>query len=421
MVVLGFLSAGPQLAQAELARIEGSTMGTYYSVAVDSETSVDTAELQSRIEDCLLVVNQQMSTWMKDSEISRFNQFGESEWFEVSADFALVVAEAKRIHELTGGAFDPTVAPLIDIWGFGDQRPRTVPAQSAIDDALVSVGMDNIHVQHDPPALRKLRPEIQLNLSAIAKGFGVDQVSKLLDSLGYPAHVVDIGGEDRTGVRKLNGDKWRLGVESPLGGVHQVLPLEQTSIATSGDYRNFFVVEGRKFSHALNPVTGWPVENPPASVSVVHPSCMTADAWATAMMVLGADKGMAIAAEQNLDVMFMYVDSGKLTVSARGLFSQEPTEEATGQTTTESSDSPASLLTMIGIAAAVFSLAMLGMAIGVIVRNKSLKGSCGGIAAFENNSDSPCMLCTKPIEQCRNPELREQAQNAAAGDKNGDA
>ena len=183
----------------------------------------DSAAIQTQIEDCLTDINRQMSTWDPESEISKFNQSESTDWFSVSPEFAMVVTESIRIHKFTGGAFDPTVAPLIDLWGFGAKRPKTFPTQEAIDAARSNTGMQFVEARPEPPSIRRTRSGITLNLSAIAKGHGVDRVSELLTSLGYPSHVVDIGGEDRTGIAKANGEKWRLGVESPFGGLQRVI------------------------------------------------------------------------------------------------------------------------------------------------------------------------------------------------------
>ena len=420
---------------ADVVRFDGTTMGTYYSIAIDAPATINTDELKAKVDERLADVNRQMSTWQADSEISQFNTQETLDWFPVSADFARVVAEAKRIHELSDGAFDPTVSPIIALWGFGDSRARVIPEQSVIDAARSLTGMQFLECRQNPPALRKLKPQLQVNLSAIAKGFGVDVIAELLQSLGHNSFVVDIGGEDRAGNRKSNGALWRLGVESPTGGIQKVVQLENCSIATSGDYRNFFVAGERKFSHVMNPVTGWPVENPPASVSVIHESCMTADAWATALMVLGAEQGILLAKSQKLEVMFLDLSpEDRVMVSATGRFADENgttiesaaesavnlRESVLEQTTSAERDLSQPVWWFpIAAALGIFGLAMVGMAVGVLFRNKALKGSCGGIAAFQGNGgESICELCTKPKEDCLNPELRERMKASAANESN---
>ena len=255
LVMLPLFLFPPMSVYGELLRFEGTTMGTYYAVSIDTAKVVDVILLQQKVDGRLAEVNRQMSTWMDDSEISLFNRQTNLEWFDISSDFAAVVHEAKSIFLSSDGMFDPTVSPVISLWGFGDNRPRRIPADAEIDRALSCTGMRLIEYRNDPPAIRKLAPDVQLNLSAIAKGFGVDAIGELLETEGLSSYVVDIGGEDRAGKPKLDGKPWRLGVESPLGGLHRVVLLENCSIATSGDYRNFFSIDGRKFSHVIDPRT----------------------------------------------------------------------------------------------------------------------------------------------------------------------
>ena len=234
--------------------------------------------------------------------------------------------EAKRLHTVTLGAMDVTVSPLVDLWGFGKNKRRTLPTDEEIEAALKFVGMQHVEVRLDPPAIRKHLPEIQISFSALAPGYAADDVCRILRSHQLKSYVVDVGGENRAGEAKASGDAWRLGVESPLGGLHKVVELTNQSIATSGDYRSFFMAGGKKYSHVLNPKTGRPVEHPPASVSVIHESCMTADGLATAMMVLGPEKGTELAKTVGVDVMFLDLSqNGMLIEQSIGVFSEEQT------------------------------------------------------------------------------------------------
>lgn len=305
----------------EPLRISGETMGSYYSIVIDSPGSTDGDLLQKDIEQIFADINRQMSNWSKDSEISKFNESRSTDWFPVGQQFATVTAEAKRLHAVTGGKLDVTVAPLIELWGFGRNKVKRVPSDEQLKAAMESVGMQHVEVRLDPPAIRKLKPEISINLASLAPGFAADEVSKLLRERGLKSHVVDVGGENLAGEAKASGDAWRLGVESPLGGLHKVVELTNKAIATSGDYRNFFVIDGRRYSHILDPSTGRPVENPPASVSVIHQSCMTADALGTAMMVLGPEEGLKLAKTLNVDVLFLDVArDGRLAEQSTGIF-----------------------------------------------------------------------------------------------------
>jgi thiamine biosynthesis lipoprotein len=400
-------------------KLTGQTMGTYYSIVIDDAEESAASDITTQVNACLADVNRQMSTWDPESEISQFNQTASTEWFAVSREFAEVVQESQRIHKLTNGAFDPTVAPLIDLWGFGSKTPRKLPDQEEIDSAKKLVGMQYVEARVAPPAIRKTQLGISLNLSAIAKGHGVDRVSLLLTSLGFPSHVVDIGGENRAGTAKSGGGLWRLGVESPLqnsGGLQRVLEIEQKSVATSGDYRNYFEIDGVRYSHAVDPVSGRPVSNPPASISVIHESCMTADALATGLMVLGTEKGIKLARELNLSVLFLDVvdaPNSRVIETASGEFASvgddTPLEAAEKELTAEGSWLP------FVAALVIFLLAVTGMSIGVLLKNRELKGSCGGLASMPGqDGKSICELCTIPKDQCSKPEVRARLAEEAA-------
>lgn len=313
----------------EPLRISGKTMGSYYAIVIDSPGSADGERLQKEIEEKFAEINQQMSTWDESSQISRFNQSKSTEWFDIGADFAIVAREAKRLHTVTQGAMDATVSPLVELWGFGRKKRRTLPTDEEIGTALKHVGMQHVEVRQDPPSIRKHLPEIQVSFSALAPGYASDEVCRILQSHQLKSYVVDVGGENRAGEAKASGDAWRLGVESPLGGLHKVVELTNQSIATSGDYRSFFMAGGKKYSHVLNPKTGRPIEHPPASVSIIHESCMTADGLATAMMVLGPEKGIELAKTVGVDVMFLdLTQDGMLTEQSIGVFAAEQTTPA---------------------------------------------------------------------------------------------
>lgn len=416
LVVTTALLFSSSVVVAEAIQITGPTMGTHFKVVIDTPPEeFDGEALQAKIEARLVEINRQMSTWDETSEISKFNQSASTDWFKVSPEFATVVKEAKLIFDASEGAFDPTVEPLIKLWGFGDRREQEVPAETDILAALKQTGMSNLQVRLDPPALKKDVAQLQLNLSAIAKGYAVDAVAELLQGESLSAYVVDIGGENKAGIAKSNGDPWRLGVESPLGGLQRVVRVVRCSVATSGDYRNFFTMDGVTYSHAIDPKSGWPVKNPPASVSLIADSCMTADAWATAMMVLGVQEGSRIAKKNNLSVMFQEVATdGQIKEASFGAFTLGDVV-IEGAVAENLSDASASMPWFPFVAAAaIFLIAVAGMAIGTIVQNKSIKGSCGGLASMPGSEGkSICELCTIPKDQCTNTELREQMQAAA--------
>ena len=366
LVVILLCAAIP--ARADLLKVNGETMGSYYAITIDGAPESNAAEIQEEIETILADVNRQMSTWDPESEISRFNQSESTDWFPVSPGFAEVVLESIRLHKVTHGAFDPTVAPLIDLWGFGARRPESFPTQEAIDLARSKTGMQFIDAQLQPPSIRKTRPDLTLNLSSLAPGHASDRLSEQLTKLGYPSHVVDIGGEVRTGTIKASGEKWRLGVESPFGEIQRVIELTEKSVSTSGNYRNYFEYKGVRYSHTIDPATGQPVINPPASVSVLSDSCMTADGLATGLMVMGIEKGIRFAKQHGLSVLFLDVVKEKTIVEhAVGEFLVSgPTTAGLIHGVSTGQD-----VTSIGGTIAVFLLAMTGIVI-VLFRRRSL-------------------------------------------------
>ncbi len=280
--------------------ISGRTMGTTYHVvlAAPQPRGNTVGTVKQKIDSLLQTVNLQMSTYIPESEIARFNRLNTSEPFRVSAAFTRVLKLALQIYSESGGLFDVTVGPLVNLWGFGTKGQRTTPPDpEQIREILQRVGSRFMEVVDDT-TIRKINPELQLDFSAIAKGYGVDAVAELLEKIGYSNFLVEIGGEVVTRGRK-NGNPWRIGIDRPLPGalpgtnLEKVLKLRNAAMATSGDYRNFFTSGDSSYSHEIDPRNGRPVRNNMASVTIIAPSCMLADAMATAIMVMGAEKGMA--------------------------------------------------------------------------------------------------------------------------------
>ena len=281
----------------------GETMGTTYSVQLaDPPAGVTPKAARAAVEGELAAVNRQMSTWDRASELSRFNVSSSTDWFPVSPETAAVVALALEIAEASGGAFDPTVGPLVDLWGFGDApRPTRVPTDAELAAARELVGWRKLHARGDPPALRKDAGGLTVNVSAVAKGHGVDRVAGRLAALGATDFLVEIGGELRAAGTKAGGAPWAAGVEVPtddVTGAHRevlrAVPLalepSAAALATSGNYRNFYDLNGERVVHTIDPRTGRPVAaGDLAAVSVLAADCATADALATAGMVLGTD------------------------------------------------------------------------------------------------------------------------------------
>lgn len=291
--------------------LTGNTMGTYYSVKVvgagDSQAEVLQAEIDRRLE----LVNDQMSTYREHSELSRFNQYRDLAPFKVSSDTAKVVTAALQLGRDSNDALDVTVGPLVNLWGFGpDARPTHIPTDEQLAETKAETGLAYLSVitRADGDYLQKSLPGLYVDLSSIAKGFGVDVVSEYLSEQGLTNHLVEIGGEVRTSGLNAHGQDWRIAVEKPGQGesmVQQVVALANTSVATSGDYRNYYELDGERVSHTIDPATGKPITHRLASVTVIHPSCMMADALATALTVMGTDKALAYAEQNGLAVYLL--------------------------------------------------------------------------------------------------------------------
>jgi thiamine biosynthesis lipoprotein len=280
--------------------LTGATMGTTYHIKVVTEPGKDGKNLQSRIDQRLKQLNGSMSTFQTDSEISRFNRLQAVDTeFAVSSDFLAVMLAADAVYRLTDGAWDGTVKPLVDLWGFGPSGPiQEAPSAQAVAAALKKVGFEQIEVSAKG-FLKKRLAAVTIDLASIAKGYGVDQVSQLIEGMGFRNYLVEIGGEVYVSGRRPDGKKWRVGINQPLktaaaNAVYKALELENQAMATSGDYRNFEMIDGRAYSHIIDPRNGYPVNHGVVSTSVVAPNCTLADGLATAMMVMGPEKGIAL-------------------------------------------------------------------------------------------------------------------------------
>jgi thiamine biosynthesis lipoprotein len=280
--------------------LSGRTMGTTYHVTVVTGRFGSVDGLQPKIDRRLDEVNRSMSPYMAESEISRFNRLAEvGREFPVSSDFLRVMQTAAHIHRLSEGAWDGTVSPLVDLWGFGRAgRVDKPPAAEKIVALLREVGFENIEIR-ETGALVKRRAQVTLDLSSIAKGFGVEAVAGVVRGEGFADFLVEIGGEVVAAGRRADGERWRVGINRPGADarpdeVYRVVALENRAFATSGDYRQFFVADGVRYAHIIDPRTGYPVANRVVSASVVAADCTLADGLATAVMVMGAEKGLAL-------------------------------------------------------------------------------------------------------------------------------
>ncbi|MEH0158350.1 FAD:protein FMN transferase [Limibacter armeniacum] len=293
--------------------IEGQTMGTIYHIKyIDLEGRM----LKDEVDSLLVVFNQSLSTYIKDSEISRFND-NDSLVYE-SQFFYPILKSSYEIYENTNGAFEPTVLPLVKAWGFGPGKRQELNEEK-VDSLMSYIGMDK--VQFDDHQVKKTEKGVQLDFSALAKGYGVDVVAQLLDKKGIKDYMVEIGGEVVCRGVNEKGDVWAIGIDNPKyqeeGGkaASAIVKLKDKALATSGNYRNFYIKDGKKYAHTLDPRTGYPVQHSLLSASVFAPDCMTADAYATAFMVLGKDSAMQIlSSHSELEGLLIYDEDGELKV-----------------------------------------------------------------------------------------------------------
>lgn len=313
--------------------ISGQTMGTGYSLTLvpfDGMPALD--EVANRVDQELLRVNEQMSTYIESSELSQFNSSPSTEWFAVSKETAEVAQLSLQVHQLTGGAFDVTVGPLVDLWGFGPTgRPEKNPSDEEVAQALRVVGSDKLEVRLDPPALRKAVAGLHIDLSAIAKGHGVDRLAVVLESMGFENYFVEIGGEVRTQGHRLDGRTWRVGIEKPVENeraVQSIVELSDLSLATSGDYRNFYEEGGQKYTHFIDPKTGRPVQGDMASASVIADNCALADALATGLMSAGFETSQELAKANGWTTMIIARRNGEFVTEMSPQFHQLVSEPA---------------------------------------------------------------------------------------------
>ena len=303
--------APPAVAPPERLTFRGETMGTTYAVTVVGR-GVDDRRLdglRTAVERALDRVDAAMSHYRPDSDLSRFNRWRDTAPVAVAPNLLGVVRESIAISRMTGGAFDVTVAPLVDAWGFGAPGPAAAPPGAAEIAALrQDVGYLHLEVHEASSTLRKLRPGVRIDLSAIAKGHGVDRAARALVEGGITDYLVEVGGEVRAQGVTETGAPWRIGIERPRPGpsaVHRVIPLRDGALATSGDYRNFYDLAGARVSHTIDPRTGRPVTHRLRSVSVLAARCVRADGLATALEVLGPDEGYALAVERGWAALFV--------------------------------------------------------------------------------------------------------------------
>ena len=396
LAVIIVLAAAPVNSFADTVEISGRTMGPiqYRVVLHDVALGSSQQEIADAIQAELDRVNQLMSTYIDDSDVSRFNQASADEWVSVDRETVTVVIRAAEISQLTDGAFDITVGPAVNLWNFGPNKQEfKIPEDAAIEAVKPLIGYQKVETRVDPPALKKSVDKLEIDLSAIAKGYAVDVVHNKLMELGFENFLVEVGGEVRCRGNGPKGD-WRIGIESPDGSSRDVVNISGKSVATSGDYRNFEMVDGVRYSHAIDPRTCRPVTNKITSASVIAEDCMTADAVATAVMVLGSEPAFKLSVEMGLQMLISARGETQiLSENTPGFpFQSKVAKAATKPVAPESSIWPAFFGALI-----VFTLVVLGMSVGAIFNNKPVRGSCGGLATADDGS---CTVCSKPSTDC---------------------
>jgi thiamine biosynthesis lipoprotein len=304
LIIFLFLSLSSCSQKPTFEQITGKTMGT--SFTIKSSQQINQIQIEQRLEQ----INQIFSNWNANSELSKVNKQPVNKAILLSDELSQVLAKSINIHKQTNGFFDTGLGKLIDVWGFGVAKVDKKPSRNIIAKALKNSSISQA-VLNNQQFIK--HADIQLNLSAIAKGYAVDEIAKLLSNQGVERFMVEIGGEI-----KVKGS-WIIGIETPTNQLPIKIELTDKSIATSGNYRNYFIWEGRRYAHILNPKTGLPINSDLFSVSVIHQSNLSADAYATAMMAMGSEKAQQFAKRLGLKVVLILNNTDTQNIIKLGL------------------------------------------------------------------------------------------------------
>ncbi len=307
ILIIIFLMIGTGACQNnnyKIVLINGFTMGTTYSIKIKTADAVVNQEkIRADIEKILLEINRKMSTYIVDSELSVINFSNSLDSNLISDDLFKVISHANTISKTTNGAFDITVGPLVNLWGFGPNKSENkIPSNEEIELIKKNIGYKKIYLNKETTSIKKLHPDLYVDLSGIAKGFAVDKIALYLNSYNLENYLVEIGGELIAKGTNEDNEVWQIGIENPNNNLAKIIGLKDIAMATSGDYRNYFEKNGVRYSHTINPNTGKPIKHKLASVTVLDKTAMNADALATAFMVLGPAKTIELANELKIGV-----------------------------------------------------------------------------------------------------------------------
>lgn len=316
---------------SSMVSINGETMGTTYSVkyinVAGQKKGLTPAQVKTKIDTRLVEINQLMSTYIQNSELSQLNRHPANHAFAISPATEYVLQEALSLYALSNGMLDVTVGPLVNLWGFGPTyRANNIPSAEQLELAMRHVGIDKFIL--NPGSVTKFHPNVYIDLSTIAKGYGVDEIAELLGTLGYANYLVEIGGEMRVAGTKPNNENWLIAIEKPVSNersIQRVISIGNNAIATSGDYRNYFEENGIRYSHLINPKTGYPIQHKLVAVTVVAELSIHADGLATALMVLGTEPAMALAEDEGIAALFITKEGDAFVEYQTSAFTQKVT------------------------------------------------------------------------------------------------
>jgi thiamine biosynthesis lipoprotein len=313
LIVAAALALGACATTPSEILLAGETMGSAWTAKVVGPLPMPEAQLRDAMQARFEAVNQALSTYRRDSALSRFNDDTTGDWVLLDPELSWVIAYALQLAKLSGGAYDVTVGPLVNLWGFGpDPATRKVPDGAAIAAARERVGWRKVEIDVAAHRARK-PPGVYVDLSSLGKGRGVDRVAEYLDSVGVTNYLIDLSGKLRARGRNARGDFWRVGVERPgaddptgaASATPAIVELRDESIASAGDYRRFFETSGKHYSHIIDPRTGFPVAHATVSATAVAADCMAADAWATVLMAMAAADALRLAEAESIPALLI--------------------------------------------------------------------------------------------------------------------